>query len=182
MAAYSKRSGEVVGKRELMEAVWPETFVEEANLNQMIFLLRRARDANSESEYITTVPRRGLSVQRRGPRGKDPLPDRLSRGASVGQSERQFEPGVSRRRNYRGFDCRIVADRQLASRFTNIRNALQEARLSRSGKLPERCECRRLWLRGEIRRPVAGYRAADSRRNRAAPVEKRVRGHDCGRA
>jgi len=42
-----------------MEVVWPETFVEEANLNQMIFLLRRALDANRESEYITTVPRRG---------------------------------------------------------------------------------------------------------------------------
>ena len=42
-----------------MEAVWPETFVEEANLNQMIFLLRRALGANGESGYITTVPRRG---------------------------------------------------------------------------------------------------------------------------
>jgi adenylate cyclase len=59
LAELVKRCGEVVGKRELMEAVWPETFVEEANLNQMIFLLRRALDANGESEYITTVPRRG---------------------------------------------------------------------------------------------------------------------------
>lgn len=59
LAELVKRSGEVVGKRELMEAVWPETFVEEGNLNQMIFLLRRALDANGESEYITTVPRRG---------------------------------------------------------------------------------------------------------------------------
>lgn len=59
LAELVKRSGEVVGKRELMEAVWPETFVEEANLNQMIFLLRRALAANGESEYITTVPRRG---------------------------------------------------------------------------------------------------------------------------
>ena len=59
LAELVRRSGEVVGKRELMEVVWPETFVEEANLNQMIFLLRRALDANRESEYITTVPRRG---------------------------------------------------------------------------------------------------------------------------
>ena len=54
-----KRPGEVVGKRELMEAVWAETFVEEANLNQMVFLLRRALQTNNGSEYITTVPRRG---------------------------------------------------------------------------------------------------------------------------
>jgi TolB-like protein/lipoprotein NlpI len=59
LAELVKRSGEVVGKRELMEVVWPETFVEEANLNQMIFLLRRALNANGEGEYITTVPRRG---------------------------------------------------------------------------------------------------------------------------
>lgn len=59
LAELVKRSGEVVAKRELMEAVWPETFVEEANLNQMIFLLRRALNASRESEYITTIPRRG---------------------------------------------------------------------------------------------------------------------------
>jgi adenylate cyclase len=59
LAELVKRPGEVVAKRELMEAVWPETFVEEANLNQMIFLLRRALNPNGEGEWITTVPRRG---------------------------------------------------------------------------------------------------------------------------
>jgi adenylate cyclase len=59
LAELVKRSGEIVGKKELMETVWPETFVEEANLNQMIFLLRRALGAKNGSEYITTVPRRG---------------------------------------------------------------------------------------------------------------------------
>src|SRR5512136_589896 len=54
-----KRPGEVVGKKELMETVWPETFVEEANLNQMVFLLRRALATNAGDEYIATVPRRG---------------------------------------------------------------------------------------------------------------------------
>ncbi len=50
-----KRPGAVAGKQDLMEAVWPETFVEDANLNQMIFLLRQAFG----DEYIATVPRRG---------------------------------------------------------------------------------------------------------------------------
>jgi adenylate cyclase len=54
-----KRPGEVVEKKELMETIWPETFVEEANLNQMVFLLRRALEASNRSEYIRTVPRRG---------------------------------------------------------------------------------------------------------------------------
>ena len=58
LAELVKRPGEVVGKKELMEIVWPETFVEEANVNQMVFLLRRAL-GNNGSEYISTVPRRG---------------------------------------------------------------------------------------------------------------------------
>lgn len=59
LAELVKRSGDVVGKKELMETIWPETFVEEANLNQMVFLVRRALEANNRSDYITTVPRRG---------------------------------------------------------------------------------------------------------------------------
>jgi len=59
LAELVKRPGEVVGKEELMATVWPETFVEEANLNQMVFLLRRALRAKNGSEWIQTVPRRG---------------------------------------------------------------------------------------------------------------------------
>ncbi len=54
-----KHPGAVIGKPQLIEAVWPETIVEEANLNQMIFLLRRAFGEDSTSGYIATVPRRG---------------------------------------------------------------------------------------------------------------------------
>jgi TolB-like protein/Flp pilus assembly protein TadD len=50
-----KRPGSVAGKADLMKAVWPEVVVEEGNLNQMVFLLRRALG----DEYIATVPRRG---------------------------------------------------------------------------------------------------------------------------
>jgi TolB-like protein/tetratricopeptide (TPR) repeat protein len=54
-----KQPGTVVAKQDLIERVWPETFVEEANLNQMIFLLRRAFGDGTGGAYITTVPRRG---------------------------------------------------------------------------------------------------------------------------
>jgi TolB-like protein/Flp pilus assembly protein TadD len=54
-----KHPGDVIGKPELIEAVWPDTIVEEANLNQMIFLLRRAFGGNHGAGYISTVPRRG---------------------------------------------------------------------------------------------------------------------------
>jgi len=51
-----KRAGSVVGKQDLMQAVWPDVIVEDGNLNQMVFLLRRALG----EEYIATVPRRGF--------------------------------------------------------------------------------------------------------------------------
>ena len=54
-----RHPGAVVGKPELIGAVWPQSFVEEANLNQMIFLLRRAFKNDGGSEYIATIPRRG---------------------------------------------------------------------------------------------------------------------------
>jgi DNA-binding winged helix-turn-helix (wHTH) protein/tetratricopeptide (TPR) repeat protein len=54
----SKR--EVVTKDELMKSVWPDTFVEEANLSRNIFLLRKALGESAEShQYIITVPGRG---------------------------------------------------------------------------------------------------------------------------
>ena len=35
-----ERGGEVVSKKVLIEAVWPDSYVEEGNLTQNIFLLR----------------------------------------------------------------------------------------------------------------------------------------------
>lgn len=60
-----KQPGAVVSKQRLMDAVWPETFVEEANLNQMIFLLRRVFRDRGGGEYIATAPRRGYSFTAR---------------------------------------------------------------------------------------------------------------------
>ena len=51
---------EVVLKDDLLKTVWPETFVEESNLAQNIFVLRKALgDAKGENRYIVTVPGRG---------------------------------------------------------------------------------------------------------------------------
>src|SRR5579864_4108387 len=55
-----QNSGRVLEKDELMKALWPESFVEEGNLSQQIFLLRKALgdDQNGHS-FIRTIPRRG---------------------------------------------------------------------------------------------------------------------------
>src|SRR5437868_2255761 len=48
--------GEVLGKEELMQRLWPDSFVEESNLTQNIYMLRKALGVG---DYIETVPRRG---------------------------------------------------------------------------------------------------------------------------
>jgi DNA-binding winged helix-turn-helix (wHTH) protein/TolB-like protein/Tfp pilus assembly protein PilF len=55
-----ENSGHVLGKEELMEKVWPESFVEENNLAQNISVLRKALGEGAEGmKYIETVPKRG---------------------------------------------------------------------------------------------------------------------------
>lgn len=55
-----ERKGRVVGKDEMMNLIWPDRFVEESNLTQNIFTLRKALDEGSDKvQYIETVPRRG---------------------------------------------------------------------------------------------------------------------------
>lgn len=52
--------GRLVSKDELMEQVWPGTFVEEANLSNQISLLRKALgDEAGSPRFIETVPKRG---------------------------------------------------------------------------------------------------------------------------
>ncbi len=55
-----QHQGKVIAKDDLMRAVWPETVVEENNLNQSISTLRRVLGENrGENRYIATVPGRG---------------------------------------------------------------------------------------------------------------------------
>ncbi len=57
--------GHIVTKDELMEKVWPDTFVEESNLSQNIYTLRKTLGETAEGEgYIQTVPRRGYRFAR----------------------------------------------------------------------------------------------------------------------
>lgn len=52
--------GELVEKDVLIEKVWPDEFVEEGNLAQHIFTLRKALgETVDNAKYIETVPRRG---------------------------------------------------------------------------------------------------------------------------
>jgi TolB-like protein/DNA-binding winged helix-turn-helix (wHTH) protein len=54
-----RNHGQLVEKHDLMEALWPECFVEEANLAVHISQLRKALGESGEARYIETIPRRG---------------------------------------------------------------------------------------------------------------------------
>jgi DNA-binding winged helix-turn-helix (wHTH) protein/TolB-like protein len=60
LLALVRRSRDVVSKGELLKEIWPDSFVEESNLSQNIFLLRKALGDTAENrQYIVTLPGRG---------------------------------------------------------------------------------------------------------------------------
>jgi len=74
-----ERPGELVSKQELMARVWPNVFVEPANLTVHMSALRRTlRDGHDGNRFIINVPGRGYSfvasvavVGRAKPNGDD---------------------------------------------------------------------------------------------------------------
>ena len=97
-----QRSGQVVLKDELMRLLWPDTFVEESNLGQHVFQLRklmgeRAQDAS----YIVTVPGSGYRFAHRvtkipvNANEESPL-ESQSRPHVVGEEENQTKRPVPR--------------------------------------------------------------------------------------
>ena len=55
-----ENNGHIVEKSELMQQLWPDSFVEESSLTQNISLLRRALAiGGAEDGYIETIPKRG---------------------------------------------------------------------------------------------------------------------------
>lgn len=60
LLALVGNEGRLLEKEALMRAVWGETVVEENNLTQVIYLLRKTlRDGDGGIRYIETVPKRG---------------------------------------------------------------------------------------------------------------------------
>jgi DNA-binding winged helix-turn-helix (wHTH) protein/TolB-like protein len=58
LLALVERHGRLATKEELMTAVWPDTFVEEANIASNISILRKTIRQNGR-QFIETVPKRG---------------------------------------------------------------------------------------------------------------------------
>jgi DNA-binding winged helix-turn-helix (wHTH) protein len=60
LLALVKRHGHLASREELMQEIWPDSFVEEINLTVNISLLRKALGEQPDGrQYIATVPKRG---------------------------------------------------------------------------------------------------------------------------
>lgn len=55
-----ENKGRIVKKSEMMQLLWPDRYVEESNLSQNIFVLRKIfSEATGGDQYIETIPKRG---------------------------------------------------------------------------------------------------------------------------
>src|SRR5262245_18788769 len=57
LAVLVEFKGRIVNKEELMKRVWPDSFVEENNINKNIYALRKL--FGEDESFIETVPKRG---------------------------------------------------------------------------------------------------------------------------
>ena len=62
LAMLVRRPGILFSKREIIEELWPDTFVEEANLSFQVAALRKAL-GESANRWIETVPKHGYRFQ-----------------------------------------------------------------------------------------------------------------------
>jgi DNA-binding winged helix-turn-helix (wHTH) protein/tetratricopeptide (TPR) repeat protein len=91
--------GEVVEKEELIQRVWPDTFVTEANLTQNISSLRKALgERANDRRFVVTVPGRGysfvaeiLEISRQAT-GEIPIPVLTPASPSPAAPEAQADP------------------------------------------------------------------------------------------
>lgn len=93
-----QHSGEVIGKDQLMKAVWPDSFVEESNITQTVFMLRKALGETADQRYILTIQGRGYrfvsevkEASESGPVGAD-APSASSGQALVRPAEQGSAP------------------------------------------------------------------------------------------
>src|SRR5215470_13026508 len=86
LQALVERHGRLLEKEELLKRVWPDTFVEEANLASNISLVRKALgEGENGHRYIETIPKRGYRfvASVREIVGEDEIPDQEGQSESL---------------------------------------------------------------------------------------------------
>jgi TolB-like protein/DNA-binding winged helix-turn-helix (wHTH) protein/Tfp pilus assembly protein PilF len=86
LVALVRKNGGVVGKDELMKELWPDSFVEEGNLTQHVFALRRALgEHHRDPQFIETVARRGYRFKAEVNRVRKMVPTEMSESTTPTQ-------------------------------------------------------------------------------------------------
>lgn len=90
LLALVQNAGRIMSKDELLRAVWSDAVVEEWNLTQTIFLLRKALgDTVRDHRYIVTVPKRGYGFVAE-------VRERIDEGRGASAEPRRDLPGPRR--------------------------------------------------------------------------------------
>lgn len=97
LLALVEHAGEILVKEELMKNVWPDTVVEEGNLNRNISTLRRVLgESPNDHRYVVTVPGRGyrfVAEVREVPEDHPTVSRHAPQGAGMTESlEFPYEP------------------------------------------------------------------------------------------
>jgi DNA-binding winged helix-turn-helix (wHTH) protein/TolB-like protein/Flp pilus assembly protein TadD len=98
LLALVENSGHLLEKEELMQRLWPDSFVEEGSLAQNVSLLRKTLVESDDQRFIETVPRRGYRFVVPVRELQDDAALRVqehSQTAIVGEASQ--EPGISER-------------------------------------------------------------------------------------
>lgn len=130
--------GRLIGKQELMQAVWPDAFVTDDSLVQCTLELRRALDDRSQ-QLLRTVPRRGYlftAEVTQHPTKPDPFPTAGRRDWPEGSDLSPVE-----------MDRTKIAGAKTAGK----RHDLPKPRTSLVGREQQVAEATALLLRGDIR-------------------------------
>jgi adenylate cyclase len=110
-----ERPGEVISRAEIMAAVWPQTVVEDSNLNVQIAALRRILDVGrANGSCIQTIPGRGYRFV--VPVTRAELPTPLSSGAAGSVEGRPHAryPAAPRRPRIKPHNARTILHASLA--------------------------------------------------------------------
>jgi DNA-binding winged helix-turn-helix (wHTH) protein/tetratricopeptide (TPR) repeat protein len=86
LLALVENSGHLLEKNELMQRLWPDSFVEEGSLAQNVSLLRKALGESESQKFIETVPRRGyrfVAIVRELEGDADQIADRTIKSIAV---------------------------------------------------------------------------------------------------
>jgi DNA-binding winged helix-turn-helix (wHTH) protein/TolB-like protein len=129
LVALVESRGRLLEKDELMKALWPDSFVEEANLTQTIYMLRKALgEGPNEHNYIETIPKRGYrfvaAIRESGGEGAD-LAAKEEVRATVDGEEGVSRPGQS--------EIEIAANRRNGLILTVLVSSVMLAGLTAAG-------------------------------------------------